>query len=92
MHCRVESTGGEVVGAWHEGLEKSTKWGVETGYKCWRKSVRVRKSTAGAIFIMRQLQEKYLEKAFDKIPRTAIRWAPQAECTRKAHQLSYGTV
>ena len=49
---------------------------------------RVGKSTAGAIFIVRQLQEKYLEKkkklyhifvdlekAFDKIPRTAIRWA-----------------
>ena len=47
-------------------------------------------SLAGAIFIVRQLQEKYLEKkkkkklyhifvdlekTFDKIPRTAIRWA-----------------
>ena len=44
--------------------------------------------TTGAIFIVRQLQEKYLEKrkklyhifvdlkkAFDKIPHTAIRWA-----------------
>ena len=46
------------------------------------------KSTIGAIFIVRQLQEKYLEKkkklyhvfvdlekAFDKIPRKAIEWA-----------------
>ena len=46
------------------------------------------KSTTGAIFIIRQLQEKYiekkkklyqifvdLEKAFDKVPRLAIRWA-----------------
>ena len=51
---------------------------------------RVGKSTAGAIFIVRQLQEKYLEKkkklyhifvdlekAFDKIPRTAIRYHVQ---------------
>ena len=49
---------------------------------------RVGKSTAGAIFIVRQLQEKYLEKskklchifvdlekAFNKIPHRAIRWA-----------------
>ena len=49
---------------------------------------RAGKSTAGAIFIVRQLKEKYLEKrkklyhifvdlekAFDKIPGTAIRWA-----------------
>ena len=49
---------------------------------------RVGKSTAGAIFIVRQLQEKYLEKkkklyhsvvhlekAFDNILRTTIRWA-----------------
>ena len=49
---------------------------------------RVGKSTAGAIFIVRQLQEEYLEKrkklyhifvdlekALNKIPRTAIRWA-----------------
>ena len=48
---------------------------------------RVGKLSAGAIFIVRQLQEKYLEKrknlynifiylekAFDKIPRTAIRY------------------
>ena len=48
---------------------------------------RVEKLTAGAIFIVRQLQKKYLEKrkklyhifvdlekAFNKIPRTAIRW------------------
>ena len=46
------------------------------------------KSTTEAIFVMRQLQEKYrkkrkrlyhifvdLEKAFDRIPRAAIRWA-----------------
>ena len=49
---------------------------------------RVEKSTTGVIFIVQQLQEKYLEKrkklyhifvdlekAFDKIPHTAIRWA-----------------
>ena len=49
---------------------------------------RVGKSTAGTIFIVRQLQKKYLEKrkklyhifvdlekAFDKIPLTVIRWA-----------------
>ena len=46
------------------------------------------RSTTGAIFVIRQLQEKYpekkqklhhifvdLEKAFDKVPRPAIRWA-----------------
>ena len=46
------------------------------------------RSTMGAIFVIRQLQEKYLEKkqklchifvdlekAFDKVPRPAIRWA-----------------
>ena len=49
---------------------------------------RAEKSTTGAIFIIRRLQEKYLEKkkklyhifvdlekAFDKIPRKAIEWA-----------------
>ena len=49
---------------------------------------RAGKSTIGAMFIVRQLQEKYLEKkkklyhifvdlekAFDKIPRKAIEWA-----------------
>ena len=46
------------------------------------------RSTMGAIFVIQQLQEKYLEKkrklyhifvdlekAFDKVPRPAIRWA-----------------
>ena len=46
------------------------------------------RSTTGAIFVIRQQQEKYLEKkqnlyhifrdlekAFDKVPRPAIRWA-----------------
>ena len=46
------------------------------------------RSTKGAIFVIRQLEEKYLEKkqklyhifvdlekAFDKVPRPAIRWA-----------------
>ena len=65
---------------------------------------RVGKSTAGSIFIVRQSQEKYLEKkkklyhiffdlekAFDKAPRNKKGYG-QTECTRKVDQLSYGTV
>ena len=60
------------------------------------------KSTTGAIFIIRQLQERFiaknrklyhlfidLEKAFDRVPRQAIRWALRRQLVPEAINKSY---
>ena len=61
--------------------------------------------TTGAIFIIRQVQEKYqaknkklvyafvdLEQAFERVPGEVVRWVLKKRCGCVAHPHSYGIV
>jgi len=71
---------------WEKVLEKGVREAVQIAGNQF--GFQPGKSTTGAIFALRQVQEKYsaeekelfhvfvdLEKAFDRVPRQAIRWA-----------------